>query len=1797
MNATTRTSSSARRLDARRAILRGLLPCLLLGAASAFSTLPAMAQEMPFAQWPELQKGHAPDAVFQIENLDSVNLLNGNLTLTIPLGQSYPVSSSLSYGLTLVYNSNPWEALEDSLHICDVNPPQGSPGQAKFYPKTLDRLSNVGVGWMINLGRFEPPGWEYYEVKKPDYVYVAPDGSRHGLHPELHYQGPEPTETNGIYHSRDGSFLRMIEHASCSGSGDCRRLELPDGSYQEFHHVGAEAGDYRPTLISDAFGNRVSISYSAHKWTITDDHGRRQEVAFDLSTPPYSYSKVASVTLSAFGGKDATYEFYYSAPVSIARHQYADTIANVSCVGTIHPKPGHPLLEDVVDNVEFLERIELPDGSFYGMTYDDEDIGDESILVDGLKSGEKSGAIHELRLASGLYYRWHYGFNYGRLKPTTDPRVPAKPVEQVYGVARKQRFSLDESGLEQDVVTWEYNHSKADIRGDADPPATSQTPFIPCYRQTDVRFFPVDRWIDSTTPPLRHSRHYFSSAENGPVGTSFKNRKSLPFTACPPEGGGVYYSDPSTPWYNDGLFLSQETLDPTDPEGPAIRSVWVDYETDGPDYADDKDGDRRVIRRRTVFHDDGGRWIETRYADFDGLGHFRRQVRRSNFEGTGGEKTDVSAYNMEAAGGSPSGPDFTPDTGSRWLLNTYSETCTHQGSGFQSCEDAQQRAFYDFDPATGFLRAMRQLRGSDPAGTDVLTTYDHYSDGNVKSERLYGGDPEYQDEPQLDPDVPFSPGSAPLDHRAEHAYSHGVRSRSVIYDGSTPLLETLDRTIDRNTGLASHSRDAADLETRLDFDRMSRLTKLEVRKNGQLANIATQLYRYTVPTEDHPDLTFPQVIDFCEAGSCRKTPLGLAFEVRDCPPGTADYDACHGEQLGERRFFYDRQGRLVDERRLVPWTGEGQPCHVDADVDGEDTCKEVLRKSSWDLADRKAWETEWHPPGLGFRVFYTSYPEYDLLDRPLAVERPDLKQTTFTYQGERLTTRTVGVWTVDGETPSTTTEQRDGFGRLIRVTEPAGAGDADVHTTYSYDQGDRLVLACVGDGNVDALDGCTGQARRFAYDGAGLITEEQHPEIEEPVRFTYDARGNVLEKDLDGTAHDLRYVYDAAGRAIEVYDGDGYLFQESFYGRSNDGPRRVGKLYQTRRHNWLPESPGSDTLVDHVVTETYDHSAPGDLLASYSVRSSRGASFTTRYTYDTLGSLTSLDYPDCDRAPCSDLDGGPTLAMKNVLGRVVEIPGWLDKVRYRARGTLSRIEHANGLTDEIQRHFTLWKPIEKILVRREDLSVLWDTGSFEYDGAGNIYRIGQESFTYDLVSRLRSATVATAFGTATESQTYDVFGNIVSITRAGEDTTRQLSPSGATNRLPASLASYDAGGNLTSWAEDGRTYTYEYAPDNRATTLEGSQGQSRAFLYTASGERFAVFDRVTGEEIYTPRGPGDGLLSRFERGESGWQRTKDYVRVDGKAVATVADGVVRHLHQDHLGSTRFITDAAGDVVGDRTTFFPFGTYAHDGTPGGEEHRFTGHERDDVGLATAGLDYMHARYYASSIGRFLSVDPVLGNAGAPQSWNRYTYVQNNPIWLVDQDGRDGAPPPYYHTSEGLRPRGTGQVLNGGGKVGGSPQGYRVLSAAPRLARLARLVRVARLGPIGVLTYLALRNTGSTDNIGVRMDSPAEDSDPTRRPSGFRKRTVQDAWDNAPLGSSPGTRSCPTCGKDVEVAPGTGNRDWDIDHQPPWSQRDLEGKTREEVLDEYNRGTRLECPSCNRSRGAHPCQDSECQFPRQ
>jgi RHS repeat-associated protein len=100
---------------------------------------------------------------------------------------------------------------------------------------------------------------------------------------------------------------------------------------------------------------------------------------------------------------------------------------------------------------------------------------------------------------------------------------------------------------------------------------------------------------------------------------------------------------------------------------------------------------------------------------------------------------------------------------------------------------------------------------------------------------------------------------------------------------------------------------------------------------------------------------------------------------------------------------------------------------------------------------------------------------------------------------------------------------------------------------------------------------------------------------------------------------------------------------------------------------------------------------------------------------------------------------------------------------------------------------------------------------------------------------------------------------------------------------------------------------------------------------------------------------------------------------------------------------------------DEIEYYPFGDFRFGGPAPETTHLFTGHERE-LGAHSADLDYMHARYYSPRLGRFLSIDPVGGEAGSSQSWNRYTYVLDNPLKLIDPDGREYVGTPAARTDE-------------------------------------------------------------------------------------------------------------------------------------------------------------------------------------
>ncbi|MFI5103536.1 MAG: RHS repeat-associated core domain-containing protein, partial [Terriglobales bacterium] len=70
--------------------------------------------------------------------------------------------------------------------------------------------------------------------------------------------------------------------------------------------------------------------------------------------------------------------------------------------------------------------------------------------------------------------------------------------------------------------------------------------------------------------------------------------------------------------------------------------------------------------------------------------------------------------------------------------------------------------------------------------------------------------------------------------------------------------------------------------------------------------------------------------------------------------------------------------------------------------------------------------------------------------------------------------------------------------------------------------------------------------------------------------------------------------------------------------------------------------------------------------------------------------------------------------------------------------------------------------------------------------------------------------------------------------------------------------------------------------------------------------------------------------------------------------------------------------------------------------GTDKGKFTSYERDS-GAGETGLDYGIFRHYSSGLARFMSVDLMAGSLDAPQSLNRYGYVGNDPVNMIDPTG--------------------------------------------------------------------------------------------------------------------------------------------------------------------------------------------------
>jgi hypothetical protein len=275
----------------------------------AFVVIACVATVVLAQAHPNVERGFSPGKMYHFDGVDGINVFNGVLNVTVPIGQTYRVGGDLSYSLSLSYAPS-WESEDWSELIYEGGDQLTERDYSWFAP--LPR-SNAGFGWILSMGRLlerrlagcEAPG---IPLSETFIGYESPDGAVHCFYPTL--RSAETQTSAGIYYTRDATYLRA------NFSSSTRTLEFPNGEVREFDSDG------RLTKLRDRFDNYVTVTYEGTAagavWHIHDSAGRDHYVNFAASAsyPETAFTNVAhvaikSVDLAAFGGKRVVYTLNY----------------------------------------------------------------------------------------------------------------------------------------------------------------------------------------------------------------------------------------------------------------------------------------------------------------------------------------------------------------------------------------------------------------------------------------------------------------------------------------------------------------------------------------------------------------------------------------------------------------------------------------------------------------------------------------------------------------------------------------------------------------------------------------------------------------------------------------------------------------------------------------------------------------------------------------------------------------------------------------------------------------------------------------------------------------------------------------------------------------------------------------------------------------------------------------------------------------------------------------------------------------------------------------------------------------------------------------------------------------------------------------------------------------------------------------------------------------------------------------------------------------------------------------------
>ena len=620
---------------------------------------------------------------------------------------------------------------------------------------------------------------------------------------------------------------------------------------------------------------------------------------------------------------------------------------------------------------------------------------------------------------------------------------------------------------------------------------------------------------------------------------------------------------------------------------------------------------------------------------------------------------------------------------------------------------------------------------------------------------------------------------------------------------------------------------------------------------------------------------------------------------------------------------------------------------------------------------------------------------YDALGRTTQVSHSDGTTVLTTYTGRATQVQDEG----NGTHRVSRVSQTDGLGRLNSICEvsnttllvgsfptPSACGQdipaTGFLTTYSYD-----TLGHLSGVTQAGLNG-----RSFSYDSLSRLRTATNPEAG-PITYTYDSDTNcpspnafstLLVSKLDARNVRTCMQYDNLNRLTQKNYSDGtptanfFYDQTSAYGvtlantigrkssETTASPNPTAGVFSydqlgrvTINGQCTPLNCSSNTV--YPLTYVYDFA--GDMTSS-----TNGQSNTYGYTYNVAQRLLTMT-SNAPHSPTTMFSA----ALYNAAGSLLSatLGNTIPETRtYDARLRLASINDGTVYNVMIPASGG-YAPNSNILIANDSVNGNW-------------------TYAYDDFNRLLSAS---ATGQA-YTYDYDRYGN------RWHQNGPHLDSRGfdANNRIVSgSGVTYDANGNTTS---DGTT-NYTYDAENRLTSATNSSRGLTCYVYNAEGQRVRKNYGTVGTcASFTQSTPNDYLydLSGHLINIIG---IRNEVFARDRHLASYTFSTTFFMHADWLGTERARSNISGASYATCTSL-PFGDWltCAGGSDPSPDH-FTGKQHD----YESGLENFEARFDSSSMGRFMSPDEALSDqdATAPQSWNLYSYVRNNPLNNTDPDG--------------------------------------------------------------------------------------------------------------------------------------------------------------------------------------------------